>query len=146
MHYFPDHVFDCDRKAWSESPKKRRDALKTAILNNESKIFIKAKLTVSESCLLGLLSFMIFLHFKGCSYLNRKISFNLSVEVAIFLVFHNPFMMLFHILMSVSDHELMLDYFLLRSSVAKLVCSALKSSWKTVCQLFTVAIYCDWQT
>ena len=61
--------------------------------------------------------FYDFLHFKGCSYLNRKISFNLSVEVAIFLVFHNPFMMLFHILMSVSDHELMLDYFLLRSSV-----------------------------
>ena len=61
--------------------------------------------------------FYDFLHFKGCSYLNRKISFKLSVEVAIFLVFHNPFMMLFHILMSVSDHELMLDNFLLRSSV-----------------------------
>ena len=28
-------------------------------------------------------------------------------------------MMLFHILMSVSDHELMLDYFLLRSSVGR---------------------------
>ena len=63
--------------------------------------------------------FYDFLHFKGCSYLNRKISFNLSVEVAIFLVFHNPFMMLFHILMSVSDHELMLDNFLLRSSVSR---------------------------
>ena len=42
------------------SPKKRRDALKTAIFTNKSKIFIKAKLTVSKSCLLGLLSFMIF--------------------------------------------------------------------------------------
>ena len=63
--------------------------------------------------------FYDFLHFKGCSYLNRKISFNLSVEVAIFLVFHNPFMMLFHILMSVSDHELMLDNFLLTSSVIR---------------------------
>ena len=61
--------------------------------------------------------FYDFLHFKGCSYLNCEISFNLSVEVAIFLVFHNPFMMLFHILMSVSDHDLMLDNFLLRSSV-----------------------------
>ena len=60
------------------------------------------------------------MHFKGCSYLNCKISFNLSVEVAIFLVFHNPFMMLFHILMSVSDHELMLDNFLLRSNVISL--------------------------
>ena len=49
--------------------------------------------------------------------LNCKISFNLSVEVAIFLVFHNPFMMLFHILMFVSDHELMLDNFLITSSV-----------------------------
>ena len=60
MNFFPDHVFDYDRKAWWESPKKRRDALKTAILTNESKIFIKANLTVSKSCLLGLLSFMIF--------------------------------------------------------------------------------------
>ena len=61
--------------------------------------------------------FYDFLHFKGCSYLNRKISFNLSVEVAIFLVFHNPFMMLFHILRSVLNHELMLDNFLIPSSM-----------------------------
>ena len=67
-------------------------------------------------------------HFKGCSYLNCKISFNLSVEVAIFLVFHNPFMMLFHILMSVSDHELMLDNFLLRSSVKTVLVNALMST------------------
>ena len=50
-------------------------------------------------------------------HLNHKISFNLSVEVVIFLAFHNPFMMIFHILMSVSDHELMLDNFLITSSV-----------------------------
>ena len=61
--------------------------------------------------------FYDFLHFKECSYLNRKISFDLSVEDAIFLVYHNPFMMLFHILMSVSDHEFMLDNFFLTSSV-----------------------------
>ena len=48
---------------------------------------------------------------------NHKISFNLSVEVAIFLAFHNTFMMLFHILMSVLDHELMLDNFLITSRV-----------------------------
>ena len=60
MHFFLDHMFDCNRKAWRKSPKKRRDALKTAILTNKSKIFIKAKLTVSKSCLLGLLGFMIF--------------------------------------------------------------------------------------
>ena len=70
-------------------------------MTKESKIFIRAKLTVSKSCL----------------YLDHKISFNLSVEVAIFLAFHNPFMMLFHILMSVLDHELMLDNFLITSSV-----------------------------
>ena len=46
-----------------------------------------------------------------------KISFNLSVQVAIFLVFHNLFVMLFHILMSISDHEFMLDNFLITSSV-----------------------------
>ena len=51
---------DPGRNAGQKSPVKRRDALKTAILANESKIFIKAKLTVSKSCLLGLLSFMIF--------------------------------------------------------------------------------------
>ena len=85
-------------------------------MTKESKIFIKAKLTVSKSCPLGHLGFMIFLHFKGCSYLNHKISFNLSVQVAI-LVLHNPVTMLFHILMSISDHELMLDNFLITSSV-----------------------------
>ena len=60
MHFFPDHKFDYDRKAWRESPKKRRDALKTAILTKKSKIFIKAKSTVSKSCLLEHLGFMIF--------------------------------------------------------------------------------------
>ena len=79
-------------------------------------------MTVSKSS-----QFYDFLHFKGCSYLNRKISFNLSVEVAIFLVFHNPFMMLFHILMSVSDHELMLDNFLLTASVRQLGLKGLES-------------------
>ena len=45
MHFLPDHLFDYGRKAWRESPKKRRDALKRAILTKKSKIFIKAKLT-----------------------------------------------------------------------------------------------------
>ena len=59
-----------------------------------------------------------FLHFKGCSYLNHKTSFNLSVQVATFLVFDNPFMMLLDIFMPVLDHALMLDNFLItRSSV-----------------------------
>ena len=41
----------------------------------------------------------------------------LSTRAPQFLVLHNPFMMLFHILMSVLDHELMLDNFLITSSV-----------------------------
>ena len=57
MPFFPDHMFDCGSKTGRESPQKRRDALKTAILTNKSKIFIKAKLMVSKSCLLGLLNF-----------------------------------------------------------------------------------------
>ena len=61
--------------------------------------------------------FYDFLHFQGCSYVNHKISFNLNVQVATFLVFHNPFMMLFHTFMFVLDHELMLDNFLIPSSV-----------------------------
>ena len=65
MHFLPDHVFDYGRKAWRESPKKRRDALKRAILTKKSKIFIKAKLTVSKSCLLGLLGFLIFWILRG---------------------------------------------------------------------------------
>ena len=65
MHFLPDHVFDYGRKAWRESPKKRRDALKRAILTKKSKIFIKAKLTVSKSCLLGHLGFMIFCILRG---------------------------------------------------------------------------------
>ena len=75
MHFFPDHVFDSGCKAWRKSPRKRRDALKTAILTKKSKIFIKAKLTVSKSCLLELLGFMIFLHLKGWPFINHKISF-----------------------------------------------------------------------
>ena len=61
--------------------------------------------------------FYDYLHFKGCSYLNSKISFNLSVHVAMFLVFHNSFMMLFHILSPVLEHDLMLDNFLITSSL-----------------------------
>ena len=60
MPYGRNRTRDPGRNACRESPKKRRDALKTAILANESKIFIKAKLTVSKSCILGLLCFVIF--------------------------------------------------------------------------------------
>ena len=47
------------RNARWKSPKKRRNVLKMAVLTKKSKIFIKAKLTASKSCLLGLVYFMI---------------------------------------------------------------------------------------
>ena len=37
-----------------------------------------------------------FLHFKGCPYINHKISRDLSLTMTIFLTFHNRFMMLVH--------------------------------------------------
>ena len=58
MRYGRNRTRDPGRNALQDFS--RKDALKIAILTNESKIFIKAKLTVSKSCLLGLLSFMIF--------------------------------------------------------------------------------------
>ena len=47
------------------SQKKRRNAQKMVILTKESKNFIKAKLTVSKSYLLGLVCFMIFCILRG---------------------------------------------------------------------------------
>ena len=73
--------------------------------------------------------FYDFLHFKRWSYFNRKISFNLSVQVAIFLAFHNQFMILFHILSPVLDHELMLDNFLITSSVYHRINLSKKHLW-----------------
>ena len=90
---------------------------KDGYFDKKIKIFHKSKIDGLQKLSTRAPQFYEFLHFKGCSYLNCKISFNLSVKVAIFLVFNNPFMMLVHILMSVSEHELMLDFFLLTSSV-----------------------------
>ena len=58
-----------------------------AILTKESEIFIEAKLMVSKSTNFSTRApmFYDFLNFKGCSYVNYKISFNLNVQVAIFL-------------------------------------------------------------
>ena len=117
MRHSPNPKLDLGRNACRKSHRKRRNTPKMAILSKKSKNFIKAKLTVSKSWQLGLICFMIFLHFKEQSSFIPKISFNLSVQVAIFLVFHNPFMMLFHILMSISDHELILDNFFITRSV-----------------------------
>ena len=68
-------------------------------LPKKSKIFIKAKLTVglvdslqkspTRACL-----FRDFLHFKGCSYINHKISLQYDLYSEYFLAFHNLFTML----------------------------------------------------
>ena len=52
-------MFDFSPNAWRKAPRKRRNTLKMAILTKKSKIFIKAKLTVSKSYLLGLIYLMI---------------------------------------------------------------------------------------
>ena len=64
--------------------KKRRNALKMAILTKKSKIFIKAKLTVLKSCLLGPTCFMIFC-ILGDAHL-QKLNFlrGLSTELIFF--------------------------------------------------------------
>ena len=46
-------------------PRKSRKTQKMAIFTKKSKIFIKAKLTVSKSCLLEPVCFMIFSIFRG---------------------------------------------------------------------------------
>ena len=60
MRYGRNRTCDPGRNAWRKSPQKKRDGLKTAILTKKSKIFIKAKLTVSKSWLLRHWGFMIF--------------------------------------------------------------------------------------
>ena len=59
MLYGRNRTRDQGGNACRESPEKRRDALKRAILTKKSKIFIKAKLTVSKSYLLGLVYLII---------------------------------------------------------------------------------------
>ena len=67
-----------------------------AILTKGSKKIRKSKIDgLKKLYTIASLSYDL-LHSKGCFYLNHKISFNLSVQVAIVLVFHNPFTMLFH--------------------------------------------------
>ena len=97
--------------------KKKKKCLKMAILNKESKNFIKAKLTVSKSCVLGFLYSITFCILRYAPILFKKYLSIWVVKLPFFWVFYNPFMMLFHILRSVLDHELQLDNFLIPSSV-----------------------------
>ena len=81
----------------------------------KSKFFIKTKLTVSKSCLLGVLCFMIFCILMGVLI---QITKYLSIWV-----FKLPFLgvltshFISHILIPILKHELMLDNFLITSSV-----------------------------
>ena len=59
----PSSIFGCN--LWHKSPRKSREAQKRAFLTKKSKIFIKAKLTVSKSCLLGPVPFMNFCILRG---------------------------------------------------------------------------------
>ena len=59
MHYGRNRTFDRGKTRDTNLPKKRRNALKMVILTKKSKIFIKAKLTVSKSYLPGLVYLMI---------------------------------------------------------------------------------------
>ena len=75
MHFFPDHVFDCGRNAWRESPKKKRDALKTAFLTKESiKKFHKSKINGLQKLSTRAPWFYDILHFKGWTFINHKTS------------------------------------------------------------------------
>ena len=63
--------------------------------------------------------FYDFLHFKGCSYLNHKISCNLSCTLTIFLAFHNLFMILVHMEVHSKYHLLMVHSIQIRSGVKR---------------------------
>ena len=70
--------------AWRKSPEKRRNVLKMAVLTIKSKIFIKAKLTASKSCLLGLVYFMICCILRDVILLSMNLLKFQSLEFQIF--------------------------------------------------------------
>ena len=87
MHYGRNRTLDAGKISRQKSPRKRRNALKMAFLTKKSKIFIKAKLTVSKKCILGPACFMICCilgdaHSQNLSFLRRPstkfIFFNFS--------------------------------------------------------------------
>ena len=59
MRYGRNRTCDPGKNFRQKSPRKRRITLKMAFLTKKSKIFIKVKLTVSKSCLLGSACIMI---------------------------------------------------------------------------------------
>ena len=65
MRYGRNRTCDPGKNFRQKSSRKRRITLKMAFLTKKSKIFLKAKLTVSKSCLLGPVPFMNFCILRG---------------------------------------------------------------------------------
>ena len=74
MHYGRNRTLERGRTRDTNLPKKRRNAQKMVILTKESKNFIKAKLTVFKSYLLGLVCFMISCILRMLPSLNKFFS------------------------------------------------------------------------
>jgi len=74
MHYGRNRTLDKGKTPDMNLPQKRRNAIEMVILTKNSKIFIKAKMTVSKSYPLGLVYFMISCILRVCAYINHKIS------------------------------------------------------------------------
>ena len=120
MHYGRNRTLEWGRTRDTNLPKKRRNAQKMVILTNESKNFIKAKLTVSKSCLLGPTYFMICCilgdaHLKNLSFLRRPstefIFFNFS-DIATYprkLGNQNQKLLIFLKLLSENSHSVHLS-------------------------------------
>ena len=84
MHYGRNRTLDRGKTRDTNLPQKRRNALKMVILTKKSKIFIKAKLTVSKSCLLGPAYFMIYCILEDAHLQNLSFLRGLSTEFIFF--------------------------------------------------------------
>ena len=84
MHYGRNRTLDWGKTRDMNLPKKRRNALKMVILTKKSKLFIKTKLTVSKSCLLGPVYFMIYCILEDAHLQNLSFLRGLSTEFIFF--------------------------------------------------------------
>ena len=84
MHYGHNRTYDRGKTRDTNLPQKRRNGLKMVILTKKSKIFIKAKLTVSKSCPLGPVYFMIYCILEDAHLQNLSFLRGLSTEFIFF--------------------------------------------------------------
>ena len=84
MHYGRNQTLDAGKTSQHKSPRKRRNAIKMAFLTKKSKIFIKAKLTVSKSYLLGLVYLLICCILRDAILLSLDLHKFQSLEFQIF--------------------------------------------------------------